>query len=506
MPISSVDLMNQTQPRLILANTVSEVIFQSPPQAYVMGAVAVAPRMIWSAHEGDILLTPIPVPDHVKAYACELLRLRPDTITCLTPASRNISCLAKDALADPDILARLHHLRASTRDLVLHPFVLDRAALVLARHLRLQISYAPWLDAGDARWEVILELVCRLNRKSQFRNLCIRLGLPVAPGVVVNQPSELLAHAEPLVTSHGAIIIKRDRGSNSFENAVITDSDGDWRGRLERLAKSMPCAPRVVEAFYPGRWYPIIEYDVAESGPEIRYRCEEAYADQTWMGMRIPWDLPRDLATAFLEAGERVGVALHAQGYRGPFSVEGIGTADGRWILTELNLRMSGGTHLADLLTHLVGPSDLSQHTASGGNLAVAVCPPFEELRRRTEKTGLAATTDQPEGVIYTADGTKTDGKIRYVLIARDEIRAEQIMIHLRETLAREFTTEVTRSCSYRNFGQRQKRKTDGDASGGVVWQASADASKTPEYVQANKTKGGEVHGGEHKHTHYRAR
>jgi hypothetical protein len=425
-----------TQPRLIIGNVVSDAVMDQPSDEYIRRMNAGMPRKIWTMREGDILITPLPVPLHMKRYACQILGLDPDQLVCLTPARCVSPSLAENILADRDLLGQVRTLIAERPGLEFYPFLLDTCALRLAQELHIPLSLYGGRYADDPQiQEMVHTTLYQLNCKSQFRNTMMRLGAPVARGQVVASPQEFRRVAPDLLEYSDKIIIKRDRGSNGYGHTVIDKHTSDAFSQVERFASEMLPISYIVEEYVPQRWAPSIELIVTSDKPYVLYPCDQRCVNNAWVGMSIPpLDLPATINEAMTEAAFSFGHYLHQAGYRGVFDVDGVATATGEWIVTETNLRTTGGTHMHIILTRLLGEDYLDHYCTLAESIPTHGTP-FSTFFAKIEQEQINFHPQRREGVIVTADGTNTDQKFRYIVFARRAERALQMETILRNLL-----------------------------------------------------------------------
>ncbi|GCF10360.1 peptide ligase PGM1-related protein [Dictyobacter arantiisoli] len=425
-----------TQPRLIIGNVVSDAVMDQPDDDYVQRMEAGMPRKVWTMREGDILITSVAVPAHMKQYACQTLGLNPDNIVCLTPAQRLSYFLTENILADQTLMQELRQLIQSRPGIEYYPFLLDNYAMALAQELHIPISLYGGLYAEDIQKKAIVEnIIYQMNRKSHFRNTMVELGAHVARGHVVTSPQTFIQVATDHLKSSTKIIIKRDRGSNGYGHTVIDRNDPDVNSQIQHFASEMLSVPYIVEDFLAQRWAPSIELAVANDGPHLLYPCDQRCLNNSWVGMSIPpLDLPASLHTAITNAAFSFGKYLYQAGYRGVFDVDGVANEVGNWIVTETNLRTTGGTHMHIILTRLLGEDYLTHYWTLAESIRTNNTS-FATLFEKMEQAQIAFRPEKQEGVIITADGTLTDGKFRYILFAHNVERALQIEDILRNLL-----------------------------------------------------------------------
>jgi hypothetical protein len=89
---------------------------------------------MWLAYEGDVLVTPRPIDDAFKAYACDLLGVEPRAVRTLSPPGEAIEPLA-NRVRRSDVLAELRAQLEDHPDTEILPFALDAPTLALLAEL-----------------------------------------------------------------------------------------------------------------------------------------------------------------------------------------------------------------------------------------------------------------------------------------------------------------------------------------------------------------------------------
>ena len=63
--------------QIIFANLINEFMIHKPDLIHSASLSAVSPRKIWLAYENDIVITPIPIEEGFKEYACSITGVEP---------------------------------------------------------------------------------------------------------------------------------------------------------------------------------------------------------------------------------------------------------------------------------------------------------------------------------------------------------------------------------------------------------------------------------------------
>ncbi|MFJ3902438.1 hypothetical protein [Streptomyces sp. NPDC090025] len=394
--------------RTILSNLNSDTMVENPTERYLRAMAVPTPRMLWEAEPGDCVVMLAPCPARFRDYLADTLGLDLGGIDIVAPP--------ETALVHPlTLVAELGAGDLVTARPVLDAFALDRPVLDFARRtgVRLHPYEAPPADE-------VLDTVRHVNTKAGIRQVVADLGLPVAAGGFAARRAELVAGVVDFLDAHPAAIVKANRSSTGFGNIVI--EAGARRDREDRVnaalaAETDRASGWIYEEFLPLTASPSYEMTAEEHGVTDYYSCDQRTVNNGWTGMITPAaDGPS--TPVMRKAARTVGEWLHAHGYRGLFDVD-FGTFEGGYVVTEANVRTTGGTYLHKLATRLrPGPDPV--HWRADGRLGAADGgPDFAEAVRRLTAEGLTDPAGQVRAVL-TTDTRETDGKWRYLVVGAD--------------------------------------------------------------------------------------
>jgi hypothetical protein len=399
-----------------------------------------AQRFLWFARDGDVLVLP-QVPQH--AYL--------DYVTSLTgtDAASLRFVVPPPGYAGPDIITEDRLADRATRDAVREAlagraldrvlaFYPDASVAALARSLGAAAAmpgHAFFAQGGSAL----------ANSKAAFRAIAAGVGIPVAAGTVAGSRQaardaigELLAAGHPVIlkqefhsASDGNEILSPAPGLEPFgaQRVVVAADDAAVEDYLERRWDWLTDGGLhllVVERYFVGVRPVYAEFLVDERGIEYTGQGELLMAP-TLDGIVIPAPgLSPDEVGALVDRSRRLCEALRAIGYRGTMSVDGFVTADGEILLTETNSRISGSTHLHDvIIPRVVGPAHAGRRTViERGGWAV---PSFGAAVERLADSGLAYDPRTRAGVILIGDFAQMNGTVRYSVVAEDIVAAREV-------------------------------------------------------------------------------
>lgn len=393
--------------RTILANLVSDIIADRPTDAYRLAMAAVTPRKLWQARPGDCVVMLAPCTPAFRDYVAEVSGLDVDQVEIVAPTEiRGVHAL--------EVAADLGALEQITARPELKPFVLDGPVLEFGRRTGLHVlPYTRLPEDGTLR---ALRLI---NTKDGFRRIAAGLGLPVANGGYANTPAELAGRLVSFFKDHSAAIIKTNRSSNGHGNTVIRpDAHRSIEKQVQDAVAGQPTRDCgwVYEEFLPFTGAPSLELEIVDHGTIDFYSCDQRTVNNAWTGMVTPAAAGpnhEDLRSA----AAAIGKWLHGQGYRGFFDVD-CGVYDGGYVVTEANVRRTGGTYLEELARRL-RPGDSPVHWRADVRLGTSGLD-FAGAVSHLAAAGLSDSTAAVQAVL-TADTVAVDGKWRYLVVGDDD-------------------------------------------------------------------------------------
>ncbi|MET9050430.1 hypothetical protein ABZW50_04655 [Streptomyces bacillaris] len=398
--------------RTVLGNLVNDVMIENAPPSYARTMASVTPRKLWLARPDDCLVVLAPCSRLFRDYVERTLGID----------------LGRVDLVQPDEIFTGHALdlveqRGAVEKVVsrseLLPFVLDRRTVDFASR-----TGTPVAGYHGIPTERTVRAVREINTKRGFRSIAGALGLPVAAGGHAATLPELCARVEDFVEKRPAAIVKINRSSNGYGTVVVRADHP--KSPTDQITGAVEADERrcgwVYEEFLDFVSVPSVEMIVEEHGPVPFSSCDQRTVNNAWTGMTAPAD-PRGAAVA-QEAALAIGSWLHGEGFRGVFDVDCCLLADSH-VVTEANVRRTGGTYLEELARRLTG--EASPYWLADVRQGRRV-PGFDTAVGAIEAAGLAAG---PTRVVLTADTTGIDGRWRYLVVGgnrADILDAERLL------------------------------------------------------------------------------
>jgi hypothetical protein len=388
-------------PRSILANLVNDVMIESPPDGYARTMAAVTPRKLWQAEPGDCVVVLAPCTTAFRDYVASITQVAADSVEIVAPGAI-MTGHACDVVTELDATDRV-----AARP-VLTPFVIDTPVVDFARRMGMRID--PYLDLPAPQTLAAVRLI---NTKAGFRAIAGALGLPVADGGFADTPARLAAHLKLFLQARDEAIVKVNRSSNGHGTFVVKAKGGKpVQEQVRRALASHP--PRrcgwAYEEFLPFDATPSIEMVIDADGVHDFYTCDQRTRNNAWTGMVTPADSPA--LPELADAAARIGSWLAAHGYRGYFDVD-CGLVGDSYVVTEANVRRTGGTYLEELARKLA--CDMPAHwraDACRGNSRLD----FPGAVRALQRAGLSDPR-APARAVLIVDTLAVDGLWRYLVV-----------------------------------------------------------------------------------------
>ncbi|NED89370.1 ATP-grasp domain-containing protein [Streptomyces sp. SID11233] len=407
-------------PLVLLANFASSVSVSLKASEAVRRWSAQAPRKIWLARPGDVLVTPVPLSGEFLRYAGLLLGLPDDAVDIVVvpelPGEGMPKAVRHHGLGETILRLASRHPR--TR---LLPINLDGASVALAAELGIGVfPFAAGRPAAGA-----LNAVERLNTKTGFREVAEARGIRMPEGRVC-RGADLPAAAARMLGRFGRVVIKPDRSSGghgmrflSRRDAAVPaerDSTGLWV-----VEQHVPCTKEVS-----------VQCVVEAAGPRVVFSGEMLTHGGAFTGYRSPLrDVAADTITELEQWGLALGAHLADCGYAGPYGVDALLDTDGTLYATESNVRRTATTTPQAMITRL-------SHAAGRPNPAWLMARrtsrhphTFSQAVRRLHTTQLAYDPTRGEGIVLYAGSTGAPARPstdwRYAVIGHNHRRIEEL-------------------------------------------------------------------------------
>ncbi|WP_410573314.1 ATP-grasp domain-containing protein [Amycolatopsis sp. cmx-4-61] len=284
------------------------------------------------AGEGDLVVLKAPMD---PAFAGYLARIgAADGSTLIAEHNDPDAMVTEDALNSPELLGKLRELADGNTYLM--PLGISASEEALAKESGLPL-------AGSTAQ------ICKaVNGKVFSRGLVDSLGLRQVPGRVVHTVGELREALTAQLALGGRVVVKESLGVSGRGMVVVEDERGANRllRLIERRGADAP-ANLVVESWIEHAQDLNYQFVVSRTGG-VRFETVKAAVlkNGVHQGHRFPVELPPVAARELAEAVEKIGRALHDEGFFGMVGVDAMLAADGTlYPCLEINARFNMSTY-----------------------------------------------------------------------------------------------------------------------------------------------------------------
>ena len=270
-----------------------------------------------------------------------------------------------------------------------------------------------------------------------------KAGFVMAEGEVFKQDySGAIEAAARRYISEGAVVIKTNKGHSGLGVMIFTDGElkTDFDECVETLEQYMSAPywqsfPIVVEQYIEADTNlaggnPSIEFYIDDEGPHLLYTCGMKVSPEgVFQGVEVLRDLlPTRVQKSLERTGLSVATALYESGYRGHHDVDCMIDTQDNVLVSEVNTRITGGSHVHYLAKYLFGDDYLdktvimaeSMHRFSGVPIT------FSQMRDRLH--GLLFDSATNAGVVLTGDSELlAQNKLGYIIFAPTREAAAEI-------------------------------------------------------------------------------
>lgn len=377
-----------------------------------------------------------------------------DTVDIWVPAEHS-GKTCEDILKDQEIWKKLISLGKSST-LVLKSYSSSKQFLNLIEHLRkagCTVS-TPESPSADAWWTVD-----HFGSKSGVRETVQELMSSVGEkwmtsGEVLKSIPEAVDVATKYYLQKNGVVIKTNKAHSGAGVVIVSPNtlakdERECEKYFNDLFKTHAYwskFPIVVEEYIDidesvGGGNPNCEYRVTEIGEvQLLYMCGmRVTADGIFKGVAVNNSIfSPELAQKLLLFGSRLGETYAKAGYRGYYDVDCIYTKSGELLITESNVRKTGGTHVYHAGIILLGKNFGDSHYLLSNNthpLPPGTSFSFAELLSKLEP--LLFTKEKGEGILLASSNILRQGKLSHIIIGNDEKRAHALERKMEDLLAR---------------------------------------------------------------------
>lgn len=402
-------------------------------------------------HERNIVILPKALDRQFQAYYLELFQ--PKEFAVWVPAQHS-GQTSSDLLHDRTLITKLVAL-GKKNQLVLKSYSCSAQFLELVAYLKAQGCAVQTPESPDYQeaWTVNF-----YGSKSGFRQLASQLSNGkkhlMAPGLVTHGIANASALAAHWHITHGGVVLKTNK-AHAGVGVKIYKPDAlpkDFSAAQTIIAKYLSqwsywsTFPIVVEQYLDidptvGGGNPNCEYLVTDKGVEFLFTCGMRVTEEgMFKGIEVHRSiLSKKITNQLTEIGEKLGQQYLQDGYRGYFDVDCVSTKNGELLLTESNVRRTGGTHVYHAVYELCGEDFMDDFFVVSNNIYKLPHPiaSFKKLHHTLEP--LLFSREKKEGVVIVSANLLKQDCFGYIIIGKNKKRTMAIETEMEKRL-----TEVT--------------------------------------------------------------
>lgn len=391
----------------------------------------------FAPNEEGVFITPRGASPEFLSYISQTTGA--SNVRVLTP-SRHTGQTSKDALADARVFSQLVALgKKATLALTAYsatPQFYRLAQALQKRGARVEFSDAP---SAENRWTIDF-----FGSKSGIRQLVQTLAHPsvgMAQGFICSRIAEAAQIAARLYMKEKGVVIKTNKGHSGLGTLIFRP--GELPSNQQACEKKLGTLlsrniywrkfPLVVEAYQKenikiGGGIPSVEFRVEKSGKaQYLYYCGMHISREgVFRGMEVGEGVVAQRVLIQIKTiGRLLATKYASYGYRGFFDVDLLATKNGNVLVTESNVRRTGGTHVHALGVRLFGKNFMKKTYVVSSNshpLPGKRKMTFEKLYKLLESILYDKKTK--EGLILASEHMMQQHALAYVIFGKTKSRA----------------------------------------------------------------------------------
>lgn len=257
----------------------------------------------------------------------------------------------------------------------------------------------------------------------------------IADGVIVNSKEDAVEFATKFYLERGGVVIKTNKAHSGAGVVIVHPNsiEGDVKDHFRYLfdqEEYWSKFPIIIEEFL------VVDPSVGGGNPNCEYRIDESGKSELLFvcGMRITPEgvfkgieinnhiLSRSIRDRLTTYGEALARVYTEAGYRGYFDVDCMYTQDKQLLITESNVRKTGGTHVYHTGTILLGPKYCEEYYLLSNNthpLPNNTMLNFQNLLRIL--TPILFSSEKKEGVILASSNILKQGKLSHIIVGKNK-------------------------------------------------------------------------------------
>lgn len=318
--------------------------------------------------DNKIIITPTPIPEVLFQHNIDKLGYK--NIKNLWPKNPDIR-LCNSILNDAGLIEVLIQVFQSNKNVRVSSYSVTDAYLNLLRFFEDRVI--GWNVANLPITTNPLKLVKEIDSKNGFREIVVKLfprkNIKLPRGFICKTEDDVAKAISFFLNIGIGFVVKVHNGESGWGIKII-DNDAvqklkenkvkDWLRELFKLDPTWKFAPYIVEEFIPvdktiGGGFPSSEGHITDESFVFDYNCgQEVTKEGFFEGVVLSNDtVPESVNTSVKIAMDTIGNELYSKGYRGIFDVDFAAGKDENLYILESNARITGGTHVYHLMSHL---------------------------------------------------------------------------------------------------------------------------------------------------------
>lgn len=283
------------------------------------------------------------------------------------------------------------------------------------------------------------------DSKAGFRQTVDKLNhdFPTMPqGVICSEPSEILGFANYLWGQGKDIVIKANRGLAGAGLKIIRHASLKNKNIVDYLCQLLKKESYfrkdsvIVEEFINPDLSvcggaPNVELKLTDEGVEVLYVCGMRVTPEgVFKGVELgKAAMPQALRSLMLKSSRIFGAYLRRFGYRGFFELDFVYGQDKKLYPIEANLRRTGGTHVWELASRVMGADFAKKYYVAANNMAKT--KKFKGQSYGQVKSSVSRYLyplgGKKEGVFLAITSLLDRGNLGYAVVGHTRARVYQI-------------------------------------------------------------------------------
>lgn len=364
--------------------------------------------------------------------------------------------MCEDILADESCLEAIAGAANGQKRLILTSYTTSSQFLKLVRTLRERgfDVYTPESPEEEDAWTVDF-----FGSKSGIRQLAQQSGakepdFTMADGLICTGVHNAVKIAAKKYLLGNGVVVKTNKGHSGAGVLIFREGDlpTEYQACTEAILSHLKKDaywdkfPIVIEDYINinhqiAGGFPNAEFRIYKTGRiEFLYYCGMRITPMgVFQGMEIHDEVMSDRHIAqVMDTGFFIGERFAAAGYRGYYDVDFVATKNGRLIVTESNVRRTGGTHVFKTAQHLIGGDFLHDACVLSNNMyPLPKGKQFTFAEMQAFLSPVMYDKRTKEGLIVISEHMLTQGNLSYIIFGVTKKRALKIEERTTELLTK---------------------------------------------------------------------